>query len=133
MSRLPHLPLLPLVAGISLIAIAFLGFTTARYVVHNYQLHQDERQLQQELRDLDRDHQQLAATRDYLKSDEYIEYVARRTLGLLRPGETLVVVGGNTPVATPTPAATVAATAWWKQLFASPEAAPTPVPPFTGR
>ena len=28
---------------------------------------------------------------DYLKSDEYIEYVARNTIGLVRQGETLVI------------------------------------------
>jgi hypothetical protein len=34
------------------------------------------------------------AVRDYLKSDEHIEDIARRILGLVRPGETLVVVSG---------------------------------------
>jgi cell division protein FtsB len=122
---------MPILAGIALLAIAYLGFTTARYVIHNYQLRGDERALRAELDQLDRDHEQLAATRDYLKSDEYIEYIARRILGLVRPGETLVVVSANTPAATATPLPGNLATSWWKQLFPAEEgAAPTPSDPF---
>jgi len=64
--------------------------------------------------------------RDYLKSDEYIEYNARRVLGLVRPGETLVIVSSNAPAtdATATPFSPDGG-AWWKDLF---EPAPTPAP-----
>jgi cell division protein FtsB len=127
--KLPHLPLMPLIAGLSLIAIAYLGVTTVRYFSHNYQLRNDERALQREIDALDADRAQLAATRDYLKSDEYIEYIARRVLGLVRPGETLVVVSGIRPQPTPTPAG-AADLDWWKQLFAAPPAEATPAPPF---
>lgn len=129
MGRLPHLPLMPLIAGVSLIAIAYLGFTTVRYFSHNYQLRNDERALEREIDALDSDREQLATTRDYLKSDEYIEYVARRVLGLVRPGETLVVVSGEQPSSTATPPHG-AAVDWWKRLFATPVAAPTPATPF---
>lgn len=125
MVRLPHLSLTPLLLGLALIAAGYLGITTVRYVVRNYQAHQEERALGNELRQLDEDRAQLSATRDYLKSDEYINYIARRILGLVRPGETLVVVAGNEPAATATPASQ-RAEPWWKQLFID----PTPVAPL---
>ncbi len=131
-SRLPHLPLTPLVIGLAALAITYLGFTSTRYVVHEYNLRQDQATLQRDIKQLNRDHQQLVAVRDYLKSDEYIEDLARRVLGLVRPGETLVVVSSSAPppiAATPSaPAARTPSAEWWKDLFVQPAAAPTPVP-----
>ena len=132
-SRLPHLPLTPLVIGAAALAITYLGFTTTRYVVHEYNLREDQALLHRQIGQLDRDHAQLVAVRDYLKSDEYIEDVARRVLGLVRPGETLVVVSSSAPptavaphvAVTPGPAR--ASPGWWKALFVQP-ALPTPAP-----
>jgi cell division protein FtsB len=133
-SRLPHLPLTPLVVGAAALAITYLGFTTTRYVVHEYNLREEQARLHREINQLDRDHAQLVAVRDYLKSDEYIEDVARRVLGFVRPGETLVVVSSSAPepaamapAATPGPVRTPAA-AWWKDLFVQPAPLPTPAP-----
>lgn len=130
MSRLLRLPLTSLLVGaVALIAVYF-AYTTARYVVNNYQLRQQERQARADIARLDQDRQQLTAVRDYLKSDEYVEDVARRTLGLVMPGETLVIVSGTSP--TPEPTATPGARAtpqppWWKQLF-EPSGTPLPLP-----
>ena len=128
MSRLPRPQLMPFVVCAAVLAIGYLGYTTSRYVIHNYQLHQDEAQIRRDIAQLDRDHEQLVAVRDYLKSDEYIEDQARRILGLVRPGETLVVVSGApAPAATPAPLAQHTPGAeWWKDLFANPKATPTP-------
>ncbi len=131
--RLPHLPLTPLVIGAAALAITYLGFTSTRYVVHEYNLREDQASLRRDIGQFDRDHAQLVAVRDYLKSDEYIEDVARRVLGLVRPGETLVVVSSSAPptavappaVATPGPRAP--ASDWWKALFVQPTL-PTPTP-----
>ena len=133
MSRLPHLPLTPLIIGIAALAITYLGFTTARYVVHEYNLRDDQATLHQQIDQLDRDHAKLVAVRDYLKSDEYIEDVARRVLGLVRPGETLVVVSSSAPTAQATPVAAALtahtpAAEWWKDLFVQPAPAATAVP-----
>jgi hypothetical protein len=46
----------------------------------------------------------LTALRDYLNSDEYIEWVARRELGLVGPGETGIIV-----LSEPTPASSTGA------------------------
>jgi len=128
MSRLPQLPLVPIVAGVALIALAYLGFTTARYVVHHYQLREEESQLRAEIAELQTEQQQLEAVRDYLASDEYVEDVARRVLGLVKPGETLVIVSGIDPSPTPAPSATVEPREWWQKLFIPPPVAtPTPL------
>jgi cell division protein FtsB len=126
---------MPLVVCVAVLAIGYLAYTTSRYVIHNYQLHQDEAQIRRDIAQLDSDHAQLVAVRDYLKSDEYVEDVARRILGLVRPGETLVVVSGAPlhgesstaagttpgPLGQHTPGAE-----WWKDLFTKPQPTPTP-------
>ena len=113
--------------GAALLAITYLGFSTTRYVLHDRDLRHQESQLHADINQLDRDHAQLVAVRDYLKSDEYIDDIARRVLGLVRPGETLVIVSSDAPTtATPMPDAARTTTDWWKALFA---AAPTAAPP----
>jgi cell division protein FtsB len=121
----PHLPLLPLLICGAVVIAGFLALSIARNAVRNYQLHGEERALRTELRQLDADREQLSSVRDYLASDEYIEDVARRVLGLVRPGETLVIVSGTDAVAAPTPQRTPGA-AWWRELFVAPPATPTP-------
>jgi cell division protein FtsB len=127
-SRLPRPPLTPLLLAAAVLTIAYFLASAGRNVYHNYQLGQEESQVRKDIAALDRDHAQLAAVRDYLKSDEYIEYTARNTLGLVRPGETLVVVSSSQapPVLAATPGPQRAANGeWWKDLFA-PAIAPAP-------
>lgn len=121
----PALPLLPIVIAVALAAGGFVALNTARNVVRHYELQSEERRLRSELRQLDADHAQLESVRQYLQSDEYVEDVARRVLGLVRPGETLVVVTGPTPVAPPQPGNGFPPdTPWWKDLFMAPSAEP---------
>ena len=123
MAGRPHIPFIPLIIAGALLIVGFLAFSTGRNVVRHYQLRQEERDLRAELQQLDRDADDLEAVRHYLESDEYIEDVARRTLGLVRPGETLVIVAGSETVASPTPSARIGEP-WWRELFVAP--APTP-------
>ena len=130
MSRLPRLSLMPLLLAAAALTSGYFVVTTARNIYHNHQLAQEEASVRRDIAQLDRDHQQLVAVRNYLKSDEYIEYNARRVLGLVKPGETLVVVSSNAPAppATATPPLSPAqGGAWWKDLFA-PAIASTPTP-----
>lgn len=115
-SRLPRLPLMQAIIGIAVVAALYLTYTTLRYVIHNHQLRQDEAQIRRDLTELDRDQAKLVAVRDYLASDAYVEDVARRILGLVKPGETLVVVSGSGGTPTPEPIRTPGAE-WWKDLF----------------
>ena len=131
MSRLPHLPIIPLAIAASLVVVAYLTFTTVSNIAHDYRLHNDEAQVRRDIAQLDQDHEQLVAVRDYLQSDEYVEAIARRILGLVKPGETLVVVSGTRPEATATPAPGASATApaaWWKSLFGEVAPMATPAP-----
>jgi cell division protein FtsB len=130
-SRRLHLSALPLVLGIAVLAFAYLGYTTSRYVIHNYQLRQQESQVRRDIAQLNSDHEQLVAVRDYLKSDEYVQDVARRVLGLVNPGETLVIVSGTAPLPATPAAGQPAYTEWWKQLFGD-AAVPTPTPTPAG-
>jgi cell division protein FtsB len=121
-----RLPLTPLIVGAAALAITYLGFTTTRYVARNVQVDRDEQRLEREIAQLDRDHDRLVAVRDYLMSDEYIIEIARRVLGLVRPGETLVVVSSSAPP-TPVPTPGIQPTPpgeWWKALFIDPAATP---------
>jgi cell division protein FtsB len=131
-SRLTHLPLTPIFVCAALLAATYFGFYTWHYVTHNYRLAQEEERLRRDIAVLDQEHGQLVAVRDYLESDEYVEDVARRVLGLVRPGETLVIVSSSAPpVATATPSANIGIGAgpWWKDLFVQPELLPTPATP----
>jgi len=129
-SRLPRLSLTPLLLAAAALVVGYFVVTTARNIYHNHELAREETAIRRDIAQLDRDHEQLVAVRDYLKSDEYIEYNARRVLGLVKPGETLVVVSSNgpAPMVTATPPLSPAqGGAWWKDLFA-PAVAPTPTP-----
>ena len=131
MSRLPHLPLVPLAIAAALAVIGYLAFSTVTGMARDYRLRNDEAQVQRDIAQLDQDHDQLVAVRDYLNSDEYVEYIARRVLGLVKPGETLVIVSGPKPDPTATPAEGAGSTPepeWWKNLFGGVRPLPTSGP-----
>lgn len=131
MSRFSRLPLTPIVLCAAGLAATYFGFSTWHYITHNYRLAQEEQELHRDIAELDQEHDQLVGVRDYLESDEYVEDVARRLLGLVRPGETLVIVSSSAPsMATATPELEHGAGSepWWKDLFVKPESAPTPEP-----
>jgi cell division protein FtsB len=125
-SRLPHLSLPTVLLCAAAVIIGYLAINTARYVVHNYELRQQETQARAGIAQLDQDHAQLVAVRDYLQSDAYVERVARRVLGLVHPGETLVVVSpsGAAAADAATPQDDGAGEPWWKRLFVPPTPAP---------
>lgn len=123
MPKLPWLSPTRLVLLIALVAIGYLSFTAVSTLVRSHRLSADERRLEREIAQLQTDDQRLDAIQEYLRSDEYVEAIARRLLGLVRPGETLVVVS-STATDGPTPEATPARAErpghqprWWERLF----------------
>ncbi len=100
------------------VAIGYFIFAAAGDVILSQRLNRDEQRLQQEIVELERQEIALQAIRDYLQTDEYIEGVARRTLGLVRPGEALVIVSSSAD-ATPTPDIQTheADRLWWEKLY----------------
>ena len=80
--------------------VVFFIFTAASNVYDTLQIEREEATLSDETEMLEERYSDLIRMRDYLKSDEYVEWVARRELGLVRPGEMGIIVLTN-----PTPAA----------------------------
>lgn len=101
MLRLPRLSPARVIILLAAAAAAYLVFVAGGEYLRSRQLEADEQSLRREVFELQRQHEKLLAVRDYLLSDEYIEGVARRILGLVRPGETLVLVASTDAVATP--------------------------------
>ncbi|MGQ9573332.1 MAG: FtsB family cell division protein [Dehalococcoidia bacterium] len=82
------------------VVVVYLLFTAASNAIQTFQLGQDEDRLRDEVQGLEQRYNRLSALRDYLNSDEYIEWVARHELGLVGPGETgIIVLSSPTPVA----------------------------------
>jgi len=98
MSRSPWLsPKRWVILGTAALVVYF-AFTAASNTLQAIQIGQDESRLRQEVTGLEARYDQLTALREYLKSDEYIEWVARRELGLVRPGELgFIVISAATP------------------------------------
>ena len=119
---MPRLPRLTTNRAVILIAAAVVGyflFNAVGDTLLSQHLNQDEQQLKLEVANLQDAQAKLQAIRDYLQTDEYVEGVARRVLGLVRPGESLVNVNSTAP-ATATPVAVPdggPALPWWEQLY----------------
>ena len=79
---------------VSALVVGYLIFRASGSGLQSYRLAGEEQQIRREIAELERQHEELTVLREYLRSDEYIEGVARRVLGLVKPGETLVIVSG---------------------------------------
>jgi cell division protein FtsB len=81
------------------VVVVYLIFTAVSSAIQSFQLGEDEDRLHDEVQGLEQRYHRLSDIRDYLNSDEYIEWVARRELGLVGPGETgIIVVSEAAPV-----------------------------------
>ena len=116
--KLPRMTLTRAVAILAALAVGYFLFTAAGDTLLSQRLNRDEDRLRQEIAGLQHQQERLEAIRSYLETDEYSERVARRLLGLVRPGETLVIVSSSVQ---PTPAATPSERAqprpWWEELY----------------
>ena len=90
------------------------GATTA---LQSRQLSEREDRLQAEISDAQQRYQRLEALREYLDSNEYTEAVAREELGLVRPGETSIVVIPTVASPTPGPGEADDGDLWWEALI----------------
>lgn len=116
--KLPRLTLTRAVAILAALAVGYFLFVAVGDTLLSQRLNRDEARLQREISDLEHDEQRLTAIKSYLATDEYIERVARRVLGLVRSGETLVVVSSSVqpaPAATPSESAEVVP--WWEAIY----------------
>ncbi len=117
--KLPRLSLTRVAILLAALVVGYFIFTAASEALLSQSLNRDEQRLQREIAELRYQQAQLQAIRDYLQTDEYIEGVARRVLGLVRPGETLVIVNSSVP---PTPVPDEQSgkdeyRTWWENLY----------------
>lgn len=105
-----------IMAAAAVIAVYFLvagGINTIRA----RQLREQESRLEADIGDLQSRYDRLEALKRYLSSDEYIESVARRELGLVKQGEVGIVAISTVPTPTPEPGADGDSSLWWDTLI----------------
>jgi cell division protein FtsB len=98
-----------------IVAAVYLTFSAGTNLLHSYELVNDESKLRDEVAALDVKEDQLQQIRDYLRTDEYVEFMARRVLGLVKPGETLVIV--DAPQSPEASESDPTSLTWWQRLF----------------
>ena len=95
---LSHLPARPsfgpvqMVFAVAALLLGLFLYAGVQTATHTNRLRSDVDDLQAEVYDLRVQRSELEGLRWYLRSDEYVEAVARAEFGLVRPGETAVVV-----------------------------------------
>ena len=94
--------------------VAYFLFAAGSNLLHSYRLANDETRLEKDVEELQVQVDQLHQIRDYLRTDEYVEFMARRVFGLVKPGETLVTV--DAPPAEPR-SLDAQEGKWWQRLF----------------
>jgi cell division protein FtsB len=116
--KLPRLTLTRAVAILAALAVGYFVFVAVGDTLLSQRLNRDEAQLERQIADLERQQARLEAIKSYLATDEYIERVARRVLGLVRPGETLVIVSSSVqPTPGAPPSEDTDALPWWEELY----------------
>jgi len=104
----------------TLLVAGYLIYSAGGSLLHSYQLQGDEAQLRADIDELQAQHDQLQQVRDYLRTDEYVEFMARRVFGLVKPGEILVIVDApKHQGASAAPQDFPLGATWWQRLFGS--------------
>lgn len=121
MPKLPRLSLTRIVFLVVILVVGYFAFATIGDTLLSHQVSQDEQALRQEVAQLAEDKAMLEGIREYLWTDEYVESVARRMLGLVREGESLVIVSSNAPATPPPEEEQVpdqeSSRSWWERLY----------------
>ena len=100
----------------TLAVAGYLLFSAGTNFLHGYRLAGDEAQLRHEVETLLQEKEHLLQIRDYLRSDEYIEFMSRRVFGLVKPGEQIVVVDAPTSESDQDDEEETGLK-WWQRLF----------------
>ncbi len=111
--RLPTFGPAHMVLAVAALLLGLFLYAATQTATQTYRLHDERRDLTHQVELLRQQKAELEGLREYLASDEYAESVARSQFGLVRPGETAVVV--DAPIA-PIPEA-VPGQRWWESLF----------------
>ena len=99
-----------------IVAAGYLTFSAGNNLANSFRLVNEEKQLEAEVAALEAELDQLDQVHEYLRSDEYVEFMARRVFGLVKSGEKLVVV--EAPQPPPPSDEDLKDLSWWQRLFA---------------
>ena len=92
---------------VCLIAAVLLAAGYARAYYQDYKIKQEILALQEEVRQLERKRLESLDILEYVKSSAFVEETARTELNLQKPGEAVLIIGGDHTSTAPTrPAAT---------------------------
>ena len=103
--------------GVTAIIVGYFLVTGATTALRSSHLNDREDRLRAEITGLQQRYERLEALREYLGSDEYIEAVAREQLGLVRKGDTGIVVIPAAPSAESDAGGTEESELWWETLI----------------
>jgi cell division protein DivIC len=115
--KLPKLSSTRVVLLVTAVVVGYFLVTGATSALRSHHLSERQDNLRAEIGALQTRYSRLEALRDYLGSDEYIEAVAREQLGLVRRGETSIVVIPTLPQPTPESGADEHEPLWWETLI----------------
>ena len=105
------------VAALLLVLFAYAGVQTAR---QQHRLAEQQREVEQQIAGLQQQIAELEGLSEYLASDEYIEAVGRSRFGLVRPGETAIIVEDHPAIEEPLVSGQPdrePGERWWEALF----------------
>ncbi len=99
--------------ALALVGALYFLVTGAVDALRAYEARQQEQRLRAEVERLQERYRWLEALRDYMLTDDFVETMARRYLGLVREGEVGIIVVSPSPTATPqaTPGP------WWETIL----------------
>jgi cell division protein DivIC len=103
------------VFGITALIVVYFLFIFAGSRFRAEQVNSQRTQLQDEISSMQSRYDRLQTLEQYLRSDEYVEQVAREQLGLVKPGETGIVILPTQPSPTPAPGSEPADN-WWDTI-----------------
>lgn len=115
LKRVTHLSSARIIFGITALIVVYFLFIFAGSRFRAEQVNSQRSQLQEEITSMQSRYDQLQTLEEYLQSDEYVEKVAREQLGLVKPGETGIVILPTQPSPTPAPGSEPAAN-WWDTI-----------------
>lgn len=108
---------------LGLLLLAYLFFLTGRSVYQNWQTNQEIKKLKIEIETLQVENQNLQNLIAYYQTQSFKEKEARRKLGLVKPGENVVIISKEPPPSkTPAPSTTEEPQKpnyrlWWEFFF----------------
>ena len=113
----PRISTTRLVLGLTAIIVGYFRVTGATTALRSSRLGDREDRLRVEISEFQERFDRLEALREYLNTDEYIEAVAREQLGLVREGETGIVVISAAPSPPPDSEGAQESELWWETLI----------------